>query len=129
MPNLQSSPAKPITLNFVGADIEAVARTMGVITGRTMVVDPRVKGTINLSSERPQSPAAAYNQFLAALRLQGFTVVESAGITKVVPEAEGKLQGSTVTIGPSGAGGNQIVTQIFRLNHETPTTWCRCCAP
>ena len=109
-----------ITLNFVGADIEAVARTMGVITGRTMVVDPRVKGTINLSSERPQTPAAAYNQFLAALRLQGFTVVESAGITKVVPEAEGKLQASTVTIGPSGAGSNQIVTQIFRLNHETP---------
>jgi len=111
---------EPITLNFVGADIEAVARTMGVITGRTMVVDPRVKGTINLSSERPQTPAAAYNQFLAALRLQGFTVVESAGITKVVPEAEGKLQGGTVTIGPSGAGSNQIVTQIFRLNHETP---------
>ena len=111
---------EPITLNFVGADIEAVARTMGVITGRTMVVDPRVKGTINLSSERPQSPAAAYDQFLAALRLQGFTVVESAGITKVVPEAEGKLQGSTVTIGPSTAGANQIVTQIFRLNHETP---------
>ena len=109
-----------ITLNFVGADIVAVARTMGVITGRTMVVDPRVKGTINLSSERPQTPAAAYYQFLAALRLQGFTVVESAGITKVVPEAEGKLQASTVTIGPSGAGSNQIVTQIFRLNHETP---------
>ncbi|MBL8335266.1 MAG: type II secretion system secretin GspD [Rhodoferax sp.] len=113
-------PGEPITLNFVGAEIEAVARTMGVITGRTMVVDPRVKGTINLSSERPQSPEVAYNQFLAALRLQGFTVVESAGITKVVPEAEGKLQGSTVTIGPSGAGSNQIVTQIFRLNHETP---------
>ncbi len=112
---------EPITLNFVGADIEAVARTMGVITGRTMVIDPRVKGTINLSSERPISPAAAYNQFLAALRLQGFTVVESAGIAKVVPEAEGKLQGGTVTIGPSGGvGGNQIVTQIFRLNHENP---------
>ncbi len=112
---------EPITLNFVGADIEAVARTMGVITGRTMVIDPRVKGTINLSSERPISPAAAYNQFLAALRLQGFTVVESAGIAKVVPEAEGKLQGGTVTIEPSGGvGGNQIVTQIFRLNHENP---------
>jgi len=110
----------PITLNFVGADIEAVARTMGLITGRTMVVDPRVKGTINLSSEKPQSPAAAYNQFLAALRLQGFTVVESAGISKVVPEAEGKLQGGSVSIAPGGAaGGNQIVTQIFRLNHET----------
>ena len=112
-------PGEPITLNFVGAEIDAVARTMGVITGRTMVVDPRVKGTMNLSSEKPQTPAAAYNQFLAALRLQGFTVVESAGISKVVPEAEGKLQGSTVSVGPTGGGGNQIVTQIFRLNHET----------
>ena len=108
-----------ITLNFVGAEIDAVARTMAVITGRTMVVDPRVKGTMNLSSEKPQSPTAAYNQFLAALRLQGYTVVESAGISKVVPEAEGKLQGGVVSIGPTAGGSNQIVTQIFRLNHET----------
>ena len=93
-------PGEPITLNFVGAEIEAVARTMGVITNRTVVVDPRVRGVINLSSEKPQSPAAAYGQFLAALRLQGYTVVESGGISKVVPEAEGKLQGSVVTVAP-----------------------------
>jgi general secretion pathway protein D len=110
---------EPITLNFVGAEIEAVARTMGVITGRTMVVDPRVRGTITLSSEKPQSPAAAYSQFMAALRLQGYTVVESAGISKVVPEAEGKLQGSVVTVTPDQPTGNQIVTQIFRLDHES----------
>ena len=36
-------PGEPITLNFAGAEIEAVARTMGVITGRNIVVDPRVK--------------------------------------------------------------------------------------
>ena len=110
---------EPITLNFVGADIEAVARTMAVITGRTMVVDPRVKGTINLSSERPLTPAAAYNQFLAALRLQGFTVVESSGISKVVPEADGKLQSGIVTIAGSNVGGNQILTRIFQLEHES----------
>jgi general secretion pathway protein D len=42
-------------------------------------------------------------------------VVESGGIYKVVPEAEAKLQGGAVSTGPSGAGGSQIVTQIFRL--------------
>ena len=82
---LAQKPGEPITLNFVGAEIEAVARTMGVITGRTVVVDPRVRGVINLSSEKPQSPGAAYAQFVAALRLQGYTVVESGGIYKVVP--------------------------------------------
>ena len=75
----------PVTLNFVNADIEAVARAMANITGRQVVVDPRVKGTISLSSDKPVSPGAAYDQFLAALRLQGFTMVESAGLDKVVP--------------------------------------------
>ena len=116
---MAQKPGEPVTLNFVGAEIEAVARTMGLITGRTMVVDPRVKGSINLSSDRPVSPAFAYNQFLAALRLQGYTVVESSGISKVVPEADGKLQTGVVSVEPANVSGNQIVTRIFQLEHES----------
>ncbi|NPC57972.1 type II secretion system secretin GspD [Caenimonas soli] len=108
---------EPVTLNFVNADIEAVARTMAAITGRNIVVDPRVKGTINLSTDRPVSPTVAYNQFLAAIRLSGFTMVESGGLLKLVPEADAKLQGGAVSAGAPVAG-NQIVTQIFRLNYE-----------
>src|SRR5437868_4303437 len=109
---------EPVTLNFVNADIEAVARTMAAITGRNIVVDPRVKGTITLSTEKPVPPQVAYNQFLAALRLSGFTVVDSGGILKLVPEADAKLQGGAVNAGTAVGGGGQIVTQIFRLNFE-----------
>ena len=108
---------EPITLNFVNADIEAVARTMAAIVGRNIVVDPRVKGTITLSTDRPVPPQTAFNQFVATLRLSGFTVVESGGLLKVVPEAEAKLQGGQVAV-EGGVAGNQIVTQIFRLSHE-----------
>lgn len=108
---------EPVTLNFVNADIEAVARTMAAITGRNIVVDPRVKGTINLSTDRPVSPQVAYNQFLSAVRLSGFTVVESGGLLKLVPEADAKLQSGAVSVGRP-ATGNQITTQIFRLNFE-----------
>jgi general secretion pathway protein D len=108
---------EPITLNFVNAEIEAVARTMAAIIGRNIVVDPRVKGTITLSTERPVPPAAAFNQFVATLRLSGFTVVDSGGLLKVVPEAEAKLQGGAVSVDGT-ASGSQIVTQIFRLNFE-----------
>jgi general secretion pathway protein D len=115
-------PGEPVTLNFAGAEIEAVARTMATITGRNVVVDPRVKGTLNLVTERAVTPAAAFEQFLAALRLQGYTVVEAGGLYKVVPEAEGKLQGSSVRVwqggAPASTGGGQIVTQIFKLNFE-----------
>ena len=44
---------EPVTLNFVNADIEAVVKAVAEITGRNFVVDPRVKGTINIISARP----------------------------------------------------------------------------
>jgi general secretion pathway protein D len=109
---------EPITLNFQNAEIDAVARTMAAITGRNIVVDPRVKGTITLSTDRPVPPAAAFNQFVATLRLSGFAVVDAGGLLKVVPEAEAKLQSGTVTVNGT-AGGSQIVTQIFRMNYES----------
>jgi general secretion pathway protein D len=113
---------EPVTLNFAGAEIDAVARTMASITGFNVVVDPRVKGTLTLITDKPVSPRVAMNQFLAALRLQGFTMVESAGLYKVVPEADAKLQSGAVTVSDdtaNGALGNQITTQIFKLNFES----------
>ncbi len=110
---------EPVTLNFVNADIDAVARTMATITGRNVVVDPRVKGTITLITDRPLPPLTAFNQFTAQLRMQGLAVVEAAGLYKIVPEAEAKLQGGAVSAGVVVGGSNQIVTQIFRLQHES----------
>jgi general secretion pathway protein D len=112
---------EPVSLNFVGADIEAVARTMATITGRNVVVDPRVKGTVNLQTDRPVAPTVALNQFAAALRLQGFSLIETGGLYKIVPEADAKLQSNTVSAGPVSQlpASNQIVTQIFRLSHES----------
>jgi general secretion pathway protein D len=116
----QGGRSEPVVLSFVDAEIEAVARTMASISGRNVVVDPRVKGTISLSTDRPVSPAAALNQFSAALRLLGFALVDTGGLYKIVPEADAKLQGNPVNAGPVSAlaSSNQIVTQIFRLNHE-----------
>ena len=115
-------PGDPITLNFNNAEIEAVARTIALISGMNVVVDPRVKGTITLVTEKPVSRSVAMAQFLSGLRLQGFTMVESAGLLKVVPEADAKLQSGAVETSdsaPKGAGGGQIVTQIFKLNFES----------
>ena len=116
----QTKPAAaPITLNFVNAEIEAVARTLAGLTKRSLVVDPRVKGTITLSTEKPVSAQVAWNQFLAVLRLQGFAVIETQGLFKVVPEAEAKLQGGQDAVVAKGTPNNaQVMTQIFKLNHE-----------
>ena len=122
-PTKKAAPAaqQPITLNFVNAEIESVARTLATLSNRNLVVDPRVKGTINLSTELPVSPNEAWSQFLAALRLQGFAMVETKGLYKIVPEADAKLQGGNVQEiqnGNSRSGSGQIVTHIFKLNFE-----------
>ena len=120
-PAKKSASSEPITLNFVNAEIESVARTLATLSNRNLVVDPRVKGTINLSTELPVSPNEAWSQFLAALRLQGFAMVETKGLYKIVPEADAKLQGGNVQqIEKTGtsSGSGQIVTHIFKLNFE-----------
>ena len=117
------SPAKkspePVTLNFINAEIEAVAKTLATLSGHNVVVDPRVKGTITLSSNVPVAPSQALRLFAAQLRTQSFALVESAGLYLVVPEPDAKLQSGGVSAGAVPASNGQIVTQIFQLNHES----------
>ena len=117
----KAASSQTITLNFVNAEIESVARTLATLSNRNVVVDPRVKGTINLSTEQAVSAQEAWLQFLSALRLQGFAMVETQGLYKLVPEADAKLQGGSVQQvdnAGAGGGGGQIVTHIFKLNFE-----------
>jgi general secretion pathway protein D len=109
---------EPVTLNFVNAEIEAVAAAVGKMTNRNFVIDPRVRGTINIVSARPVPTTAVYGIFLSALRLQGFTAVESGGVTKILPEADAKLHGGPV--GSRGAAsGNQLQTQVYTLKYTS----------
>jgi general secretion pathway protein D len=117
-PKLRSS--APVTLNFVNADIEAVSRAMAAMIDQQILIDPRVRGTITVYSEQPIPVREAWLSYLAALRGLGFAMVDSNGLLKVVPEAEAKLQTGTVVVGPSSQRGDQVLTQVFRLNHENP---------
>jgi general secretion pathway protein D len=106
-------------LNFINAEIDAVAKTLATLSGHNVVVDPRVKGTITLTSNVPVAPSQALRLFAAQLRTQSFALVESAGLYLVVPEADAKLQSGGVSAGAVPASNGQIVTQIFQLNHES----------
>src|ERR1035437_7633169 len=88
---VRSAGRDPVTLNFVNADIEGVVKAVGEITGKNFVLDPRVKGTVNIVSARPMSRSLVYQAFLSAMRLQGFTAVESRGLVMILPETDAKL--------------------------------------
>src|SRR3954447_10798009 len=108
-----------LTLNFANAEIEAVGRAMADFTGRTIIVDPRVKGTVTLTVEQQLTPDQAVGVLSSALRLQNIAVVDSGGVIRIVPEADARLQGRPAHSGAPAARGDEIVTQIFRLNYES----------
>lgn len=109
-----------VTLNFVNADIDQVAKAIGAATGKTIIVDPRVKGQLNLVAERPVPEDQALKTLQSALRMQGFALVQDHGVLKVVPEADAKLQGVPTYIGNAPqARGDQVVTQVFELRNES----------
>ena len=109
-----------ITLNFVNADIHSVIQAMSEMTGRTFVVDPRVKGTLRITSPRPVSPAVAYDIVLSALRMQGYAAIQSDGVVRIVPEADAKFHATTSTWKSRGKrAGGEMVTRVFSLRHES----------
>lgn len=118
-----ASPAhadEQVTLNFVNADIESVVKTVGSITGRNFILDPRVKGTINIVSSSPVDRGMTYSILLSALRLQGFAAIEGPGnVVKIVPEAEAKYNYSPTTSRAAGINGDRIVTQVYPLQYES----------
>jgi len=108
-----------VTLSFSNADIESVASVLAKATGQTILVDPRVKGTINLISNKPLTKAKALDAFSTALRTSGFALVDVNGIYRVVPEADAKLISNSVLTGKSSQAGDQIITKVFKLNFES----------
>jgi len=118
--NSQENP-DAVMLNFVNAEIEGVVKVVSEVTGKNFVIDPRVKGTINIVSAEPLPRALVYEVFLSSLRLQGFAAIEDRGIVRIVPEVDAKLYPSP-TIGARGMArvtGDRIQTQVFSLKYQS----------
>ena len=115
-PTSAPAPTTPVTLNFVDADIDVVAKAVGELTGKTFVLDPRVKGKINIQSAKGISPGLAYPTFLSALRMAGFAAVEgTGGVVRVVPEVDAKALPTPLGGGSAGA----VITKVIPLTHQS----------
>ena len=106
------------TFAFVNADVAAVADAMAAVLGHPIVVDPRVKGSLSLVTDQPVTADRATLLFTEALRGLGYSLVQTNGLYKIVPESDAKLQAEVVASLPSTAGGDRVVTQVIPLLQE-----------
>ncbi|QDQ25519.1 type II secretion system protein GspD [Chitinimonas arctica] len=108
-----------VMLNFVNSDIDSTVKAVGLISGKNFVLDQRVKGTINIVSSSPVRKSEVYEILLSALRLQGFSVVETPTSVRIVPEADAKQNFGATVSKKFNVGGDRIVTQVYPLKYES----------
>jgi general secretion pathway protein D len=118
----------PVTVNFVNADIEAVTRAFAAMIDRQIAGRPAREGHDHRLQRTAAERGEAFQSYLSALRGLGFAVVESGGLLKVVPEADAKLQTSTVSVGEVARRATRSSRRSSRCATRTRTTWWPCCA-
>ncbi|MFZ3484714.1 type II secretion system secretin GspD [Sphingomonas sp. 3-13AW] len=106
----QTPPAGDIVVNMRGVEIADVAEQISRLTGRTLILDPTVKGQVTVTSAEPLSPAGVWELFQSVLRANGFAAVRSAGAWRIVPAANAVRDG-----GARSGGGQALVTRMVRL--------------
>jgi len=102
-----------ITPNYRETDIRQVIEAVGNVTGRNFLVDPRVRGQVNLYSFSPMTPDVFYQAFLATLEVNGFVALDTGDLIKIVPDANARQMAGA---GPTGVG-DELVTQVVVLEN------------
>lgn len=84
------APEATIHLNFRHVDILQMVTLMSALTGKNFLVDEKVRGKVTLIAPQPVTHAEAYQIFLVALAMQGFTVISQGPISTIVPLRDAK---------------------------------------
>ena len=100
------------TINLKGADIREFIDQVAGITGQTFVVDPRVKGQVNVISSTPLGLSEVYQLFLSVMATHGFSVLTQGDQARIVPNAEAKAEADAGRPAP-----DRLETRLIQVQH------------
>jgi general secretion pathway protein D len=109
--------AQRITPNFKDADIQQVAEAVSAATGKTFIIDPRVRAQVTMLSSTPMTPAAFYEAFLSILQVYGFVAVPSGNITKILPDANARQFPANDLPDHVSSTSDEMVTQVLDVKN------------
>jgi len=116
LPTLAAAEAKrQWTLNMKDAELQDLVSEVGEITGKTMVLDPRLSGKVTVQSASAMDREGIYSLFLTVLRSQGFAALDQGDRVLIVPVTDAK----TKAVGSKMAVGDMFITQVLPLYNAT----------
>jgi general secretion pathway protein D len=109
--------AQRVHFDFQDADLRTVIEAVAEFTGKNFLIDARVKGKVTVVAPDPLTEEEAYQAFLSVLEVNGFVTVEADGITKILPEEEGRTRFADAKGKGPQANGDGMVTRVIRLKY------------
>ncbi|HUO82419.1 MAG TPA: type II secretion system secretin GspD [Gammaproteobacteria bacterium] len=106
-----------VTPNYKGADLRQIVEAVSEVTGKTFIIDPRVKAEVTMLSPVPMSPDAFYEAFLSLLQVYGFVAVPSGNVIKIMPDANARQFPADDLPTHVSEGSDAIVTQVIPVRN------------
>ena len=121
-PPSSAVPSRPrgqgVVFKFDNADLYEVIRTMAEILKINYVIDPKVRGTVNINTSGAISQEDIYPLFLSILRMNGATIVKRDSVYEIVPIAEGKkLPGAMPGEGKKAGPEDRFAIEIIKPSY------------
>ena len=102
----EATAGEKVRINFRDADIRSVIESVAEITGKSFVLDPRVKGKVTIIAPEAIDADLLYNAALSSLQVQGFQAVDDGVVTRILPFNQ------AFTFSGSAGGNNKLITKV-----------------
>ncbi len=106
-----------ITPNYKDADLGQITEAVSAITGKTFIIDPRVKAQVTMLSSTPMSPQAFYEAYLSILQVHGYIAVPTGNVIKIVPEQNTRTSPANDLPNSVSSTSDELVTQILTVHN------------
>lgn len=104
--------------NFKGTDINEFINIVGKNLNKTVIIDPNVRGKVNVRSYELMDEALYYQFFLNVLEVYGYSAVEmDNGIIKIEKSSDAKKSNVPLITKDNQASGDMMVTRVVRVKN------------
>lgn len=112
------------TVNFRDTELEELVRFVAQATGKTIVVDPKTKGRVQVISSQPLNKDQLYDLFLSILDVNGFAAVDTGDSVKIIPSRDARSSAAPVVSAAQGKQreNSEIVTEVIQLRNVSAAT-------
>ncbi|WP_340700082.1 type II secretion system secretin GspD [Vibrio harveyi] len=109
--------ANEFSASFKGTDIQEFINIVGRNLEKTIIVDPSVRGKIDVRSYDVLNEKQYYSFFLNVLEVYGYAVVEmDNGVLKVIKAKDSKTSAIPV-LGDDSAQGDSVITRVVAVRN------------